>query len=83
MREYLRILRESSKLTQQQAAEKTGMSRSNYTNVENGTRQTDMSFSVMKKIAQAFSVPIEKIVKEEEKYQKHISDCSIEELLEG
>ena len=46
MREYLRILRESSKLTQQQAAEKTGMSRSNYTNIENGTRQTDMSFSV-------------------------------------
>ncbi|WP_258107026.1 helix-turn-helix transcriptional regulator [Christensenella minuta] len=81
MREYLRNLRESNELTQQQAAEKTGMSRSNYTNVENGARQTDMGFSVMKKLAQAFSVPIEKIVQEEEKYQKHILDGDTKEAI--
>lgn len=70
MREYLKKRRESAKLTHQGLAEKTGLSRSNYTNIENGNRQTDMSLSIMEKLAKAFGVSVQTIVKEEMKYKR-------------
>lgn len=69
MRRYITKMRKTLKLTQNGLASRMGISRQAVGHIENGTRQTDMDLSTMKKLAAAFDVPLEKIVKEESKYQ--------------
>lgn len=69
MRKYLTLMRKKQKLTQYDVAERIGIWQSNYSQIENGTRQINMDLSMMKKLATAFGVPLEEIVKAESKYQ--------------
>ena len=70
MREYLKRLREKSNLSQLKTAQKLDISESYYSLIESGDRQTDMSLSIMQKLAEAFNVPLEYIVEQESKMQK-------------
>lgn len=70
MRNYLKSLREAGNKSQQNVADKIGITRQYYSSIENGDRQTDMSLSIMQKLAEAFNVPLEYIVEQESKMQK-------------
>lgn len=70
MRNYLKSLREVGNKSQQNVADKIGITRQYYSSIENGDRQTDMSLSIMQKLADAFNVPLEYIVEQESKMQK-------------
>ena len=70
MKEYLRELRRKSGKTQSEIAIKLDISESYYSLIEIGERQADMSLSVMKKLSEAFDVPLEFIIEEEMKLKK-------------
>lgn len=70
MRNYLKALREKKGFSQQNVELICGISQQYYCMIENGTRQTDMSLSIMEKLAKAFDVPLEQIIKDEKQYQK-------------
>lgn len=70
MREYLKKLREEKNISQQNVEERTGLSQQYYSLIEIGERQADMSLSVMKKLSEAFDVPLEFIIEEEMKLKK-------------
>ena len=65
MREWLKELREKNNLTQQNVAERSGVTQQYYSLIENGERQADMSLSMARKLADIFGVPIEKILEKE------------------
>lgn len=67
MKEYLKTLRKESGKTQLEIAKKLDVSESYYSLIETGERQADMSLSVMKKLSEAFDVPLEFIIDEEMK----------------
>ncbi|KXK66613.1 hypothetical protein A5N82_13985 [Christensenella minuta] len=56
--------------TMNDMAKKLDISESYYSLIENGDRQTDMSLSIIEKLAKAFGVSVQTIVKEEMKYKK-------------
>lgn len=70
MRKYLKKLRELNKESQQNVADKVGITRQYYNMIESGDRQTDMSLSIMQKLSDAFNVPLEYIVDQESKINK-------------
>ena len=70
MREWLRNLRISKGLSQQNVSEKINLTQQYYSSIENGDRQTDMSLSIMQKLSDAFNVPLEYIVDQESKINK-------------
>lgn len=67
MRDYLRKLRENSHLSMQDIADKIGISRQYYQQIEAGERQKKMDITLVSAIANLFSVPIGDIVNEENK----------------
>lgn len=67
LKEYLKTLRKESGKTQLEIAKKLDVSESYYSLIETGERQADMSLSVMKKLSEAFDVPLEFIIDEEMK----------------
>ena len=70
MRCYLRSRRMKINSTMNDMAKKLDISESYYSLIENGDRQTDMSLSIIEKLAKAFGVSVHTIVKEELKYKK-------------
>ena len=70
MRCYLRSRRMRINSTMNDMAKKLDISESYYSLIENGDRQTDMSLSIIEKLAKAFGVSVQTIVKEEMKYKK-------------
>ena len=72
MRCYLRSRRMKINSTMNDMAKKLDISESYYSLIENGDRQADMSLSIMEKLAKAFEVSVQTIVKEEMKYKKGI-----------
>jgi len=70
MRYYLRSRRMKINSTMNDMAKKLDISESYYSLIENGDRQTDMSLSIIEKLAKAFGVSVQTIVKEEMKYKK-------------
>lgn len=70
MRDWLRNLRISKGLSQQNVSEKINLTQQYYSSIENGDRQTDMSLSIMQKLSDAFNVPLEYIVDQESKINK-------------
>lgn len=70
MRCYLRSRRMKINSTMNDMAKKLDISESYYSLIENGDRQTDMSLSIMEKLAKAFGVSVQTIVKEEMKYKR-------------
>jgi len=67
LRGYLKQLREEKNVSQRNVEERTGFSQQYYSLIESGERQADMSLSVMKKLSEAFDVPLEFIIEEEMK----------------
>lgn len=67
MRLYLKELRDEKHLSQNEISKKLDISESYYSLIESGDRQADMSLSLMKKLADAFSVSLEFIVEQENK----------------
>lgn len=65
MREYLKELRENKGESQQSVAEKIGVTRQYYQLIESGERQSKMTIEMAKKLAAAFEVPIDTILKNE------------------
>lgn len=62
MREYLIKLRKDKSLTQQEVADKIGITKQYYSAVEIGKRQKKMDITLILAIASAFDVPVEQIV---------------------
>lgn len=70
MRQYLKKLRDKKQLTQTDIEKRAGIKSNYYCMIENGDRQTDMSLSIIEKLAKAFGVSVQTIVREEMKYKK-------------
>lgn len=70
MRSYLKSCRENMNITMKQMGEKINISESYYFLIENGERQKDMSLSLMEKLAGAFNLPLDEIIKAEKEYQR-------------
>ena len=67
MRVWLKKLRNEKKLTQQDIADLTEMSLSNFNLIENGERQKDLDLSLVVKLADILDVSVNYIIEEEEK----------------
>ena len=67
MRDYLKKIREEQGKTQQHVACATGLTRQYYNMIESGERQADMSLSIMKKLSEAFELPLDYIIEQESK----------------
>lgn len=65
MRKWLRVLRENKGLSQTNMAEKLGLSRQGYSNIESGKRQADLNLSITSKLANIFGISIDEIVQME------------------
>jgi putative transcriptional regulator len=63
MRGYLKRLREKCGMTQQDVADKLGISYQYYSLIENGERQKNMDITLAAKIADVFGVEIGEIVR--------------------
>lgn len=70
MREYLIKLRKGKSLTQQQMADKIGITKQYYSLIEKGKRQKKMDIALILAIASAFDVPVEQIVECEKEMMK-------------
>lgn len=68
MREYLKHLREEKQMSMQEVADKIGISRQYYQLIESGERQKKMDITLVKKISDAFDVPLVEIISEEQAY---------------
>ena len=69
MRKYLKTLRENAKMTQDEAAEKIGISRAYYVRIENGERQKDLDLSFVVRLSGLFNVSVDWIAEQEKKYK--------------
>lgn len=65
MRTYLKTIREEKGLSQQQTAEKIGISQNYYSMIENGERQKKLDLPIVTKLAELFNVSIEWIAEQE------------------
>lgn len=70
MRYWLKELRESSKLSQQQVAEKLKITRQYYQQIEAGDRQQKMDITLSAKLSELFNVSISDIVKFEKEFKE-------------
>lgn len=70
MREYLIKLRKDKSLTQQEVADKIGITKQYYSAVERGKRQKKMDIVLVLAIASVFDMPIEQIVEYEKELMK-------------
>ena len=61
MRLYLKTLRESSGMSQQEVADKIGISKQYYQMIESGERQRKMDITLVKSLASIFNLSIEDI----------------------
>lgn len=70
MREYLRKLRESNELSQQSVADKLGITRQYYQQIENGDRQKDMDISLVVQFSNLFGISPEEIIRKEQEVNR-------------
>lgn len=70
MREYLIKLRKDKSLTQQEVADKIGITKQYYSAIERGKRQKKMDIVLVSAIASVFDMPIEQIVEYEKELMK-------------
>lgn len=73
MRLYLKGMRIDRKLSQANLAKKIGVSQPYYCEMEKGSRQQDMAYSMMEKLAEAFDVPVRVIIDAESEYATSLS----------
>lgn len=67
MRKYLKKLRKDNNLTQQNMANKLGISQNYYHGIESGERQKNLDLSIATKLAEIFGVTVEWIAEQEQK----------------
>lgn len=67
MRDYLKELRESKGLSQQNVADSIGITRQYYQQIENGERQKNMDVSLVVQLSNLFGISPEAIINEEQK----------------
>lgn len=65
MREYLKRLREARGFSQQEMANKIGISKQYYSLIENGERQRKMDITLVSAIASICCIPVEQIIEAE------------------
>lgn len=70
MREYLRKLRESNSLSQQSVADRLGITRQYYQQIENGDRQKDMDISLVVQFSNLFGISPEEIIRKEQEVKE-------------
>lgn len=70
MREWLKDLRKSKKLSQTKVAIQFNMSQNAYSKLESGDRQADLNLSTAAKIADYFDIPLSRIRYFEEKLEQ-------------
>ena len=67
MRDWLKSLREQAELTQQQIADKLGITKQYYQMIEAGNRQQNMDLTLCSKLSELFGISLEEIaIKETE-----------------
>jgi transcriptional regulator with XRE-family HTH domain len=80
LRAWLKELRLSKKLTQEELSSKLGIAQTLYSKIENGDRQKDMNLSIASAIASTFKISLkrvneyEKLWRESEKNARTYSD---------
>ena len=67
MRTWLKELRRTSKMSQQNVADLLGITQQYYNLIESGERQSKMSIETAQKLAAVFDVPIEYVLEKETK----------------
>lgn len=67
MRTWLKELRRTSKMSQQNVADILGITQQYYNLIESGERQSKMSIETAQKLAAIFNVPIEYVLEQETK----------------
>lgn len=72
MREYLKLLRESRNMTMQYVADKIGISRQYYQQIEAGERQKKMDITLLTKLSDLFCISLVDIVEKEKSL--HLGD---------
>ena len=55
-------MREAANLTQKQAAKLLNISQPHYCNIENGKRQQNMTYSMIKNMSNVFGVPLDDVI---------------------
>ena len=73
MREWLKAMRAKYGLSQTDMAERLTISPPYYCEIERGTRQPDMAYSMMEKIANALGVPVQVIIEAEKEYKSNVT----------
>ncbi|MCH5210402.1 MAG: helix-turn-helix transcriptional regulator [Oscillospiraceae bacterium] len=68
MRKYLKKLRESADMTQEDVSKHLEISRAYYVRIENGERQKDLDLSIVIKLSELFNVTVDWIAEQEKKY---------------
>ena len=66
MRSYLRELREKKELSQQQLADKLGISQNYYCMIETGERQKRLDIDMARRLADALGTTLEYICQQEQ-----------------
>ncbi|MDY3927995.1 MAG: helix-turn-helix transcriptional regulator [Clostridia bacterium] len=74
MREWLKKLRISKGLSQQNVSDSINVTQQYYGYIENGDRQKDLDMSMLLKLSKLFDVSVDYIIAEEEKLK---SDTNI------
>lgn len=65
MREWLKDVRETKGMSQQNVAKAIGITRQYYQQIEAGERQQKMDITLLVKLSQVFNVPINYIIDKE------------------
>ncbi|NLZ47147.1 MAG: helix-turn-helix transcriptional regulator [Clostridiales bacterium] len=69
MRIYLKELRNKFQLTQEETANRLGISQNYYSMIEKGERQQNMQIDFLKNLAKVFNVSIDWVIKQENKLE--------------
>lgn len=65
MRDWLKTARDEKGYTMAQMGEKIGISESYYSLIERGERQKNMDITLVCKLSEIFSIPIDEIIRKE------------------
>lgn len=76
MRMYLKDMRNKLGMSQIDISQKSKISQPYYCDVEKGSRQQDMTYSMMEKLAAAFGVPLQTIIDAEAAYIRERKDSA-------
>lgn len=74
LREYLRLLRENKGMSMQDVADKIGISRQYYQQIEAGERQKKMDITLVIALSNLFDISAEQIISNEESIRSIVSE---------